>query len=84
MQTMSECSRHTGFPYLEQKDRHSWSSFRSHKVHRDLLFNKTPFAAFSGCRNRCNRLCLFCDSTQFFSKIDQEHSSLLHADVAFT
>jgi len=37
---------------------------------------------FSGCRNWCNRLCFFCNSTQFISKTDQKLSSLLHADVA--
>ena len=45
MQIMSECSGHTCLPHLEQKDRYSWFSFSSHKVHRDLLFNEASFAA---------------------------------------
>ena len=45
MQIMSECSGHTCLPHLEQKNRYSWFSFWSHKVHRDFLFNNASFAA---------------------------------------
>jgi len=43
MQTMSESSGHTCLPHLEQTDWHFRSFFRSHKIHRVLLFSVVPF-----------------------------------------
>ena len=45
MQTMSESSKHTYLPHLEQRDWHFWSFFRSHKVHQSLLFNEALFTS---------------------------------------
>ena len=72
---MSECSGHTCLPRLNKKIDILGPSF-GHTKYRNLLFHEAPFAArvtflFLVAEIDATELCFFCNSTQFFSKTDQ-------------
>ena len=86
---MSECSGHARLSHLEQKVRHSWFSFPSHKVHRDLLFNEAAFAArvsflFLVAEIYTTVCASFVILHRSFPRLVKKDSSLPYAHVAFS